>query len=372
MRKSILFTMVLTLSFFVLCALCPVQAEVRISPAAFKAKNINLKNFALLGLSGDGQVLTGIEKISDPLLIQKGFSHKFWIFDYPSDEKATPSCSEVLLPINDFQQSWLSFDGKKNLVTANKGATFLLVDIPSRKVTVLFDHKKGTPGFRSSVGNIEYFDGKYYVWGYFYNEKDEKKSEGLAEVDLSKSGPDMFRMSQSTEEIMKQKPWYTEWVGPQQCFLLKRKKQGIRDDSLIYFDKGTSREIEKIQRILHEASAAGRCVYTCVDPASKENNVLYAVNLVDAVSGKKWKIASSPVKYENLFIARDKGDTILLSVVNLKANKMSIFYAMEKDNFALKPIPSLQNRQLNVMRLARYGKAYASFSGTEIIWGKLE
>ena len=51
---------------------------------------------------------------------------------------------------------------------------------------------------------------------------------------------------------------------------------------------------------------------------------------------------------------------------------MNLFYAMEKDDFKLKPIAAWQDKPMCVVRLARFGKQFATFTGSEIFWGKLE
>ncbi len=73
-----------------------------------------------------------------------------------------------------------------------------------------------------------------------------------------------------------------------------------------------------------------------------------------------------------MFIARDKGDTVIISLVDIKQNKMNLFYAMEKDDFKLKPLSSWQGKPMCVVRIARFGKIYAAFTGSEIYWGKIE
>lgn len=342
------------------------QADITISQIKLTSKGIRLKAFAILGLSGDGNVLTCYEKITDPKVIQKGYAYKFWIFEFQGDDRDKVKMTDILLPIKDFQQSWISHDGKWNLITADRGAKFLLVDIPNKKVTVIFDHKKGIPGFRSEIGNIEYFNGKYYVWGYFYNEKDVETKRGLAEVDLSKTGPEMFTLAHDTDKFEKQKNWYTEWVGPAQCFCVKRDDK-TKTDTLKFYDNGKLTEMDKTSRFLAEASAANRCIYSLY----RDKDTIETL-IKDAVLGKTWKLASGTKPYSNMFIAREKGDTVIASLVDLKRNNISFFYAMEKDDFKLKPIEAMQNKSLRIIRLAPYGKVYATFDGTSLYRGKLE
>lgn len=355
----------LLMAFFTL-VVNSVSADVAITQVKLASKGINTKAFFILGPSADGRIVTGYEKITDPKIIAKGYAFKFWIIEFQGDDREKVKFDEIPLPITDFQQAWLSHDGKTQLITAERGAKFLKVDIPSKKVTVLFDHKKGVPGFRSEVGLIEYFNGKFYVWGYFYNDKDEETERGMAEVDLTKSGPDMFKMAYNTKEFEKLPAWYTEWVSPSSCFIIL-KYQGKKEDTLSFYDNGKIKPLDKSWKYHAEAAAANRVVYSL----NRDKNVIDTM-LIDAVQGKTWKLASGDKVYSYMFIAREKGETVIVSLVDLAKAKMSLFYAMEKDDFKLKPISAIQNKPVGVVRLAAYGKIYVVYTGSEIYWGKLE
>jgi len=266
-RLLILFSLIL----FSASQFLPAYADIRLNKPFLTSKKINLRRFTMLGLSGDGRIMTAQEKVSDLKLIQKGLVYKFWIIEFKGEDREKVKFSEILLPITEFQQTKISSDGKLVLIAGNKGTKFLLIDVETKKLTVLFEHRKGQPGFKSEVGLISWFTDKFCIWGYFYNNKSEMTSYGMATVDLSKQGVSAFSLAQSTIEFEKQySAWYTEWVSPTQCYFIYKKK-GSKKDIVCFFDKGSVKEIDSSPHIVSEASAANRIVY-CATREGKAGN----------------------------------------------------------------------------------------------------
>jgi len=362
-RLLILFSLLL----FLVSICTPADADVRLNRTFLTSKKINLKRFTMLGLSGDGTIMTAQEKVSDLKLIQQGLVYKFWIIEFQGDDREKVKFSEILLPITEFQQTKISSDGKLVLITGNRGTKFLLIDVPTKKMSVIFEHKKGQPGFKSEIGLISWFVDRFCTWGYFYNAKNESTGFGMTTVDLSKSGLSMFSLAQSTVEFEKSyHAWYTEWVSPTQCYFIYKKK-GTKKDTICFFDKGSVKEIDNTPHVVSEASAANRIVYC----ATRDGNKMETL-VKDAVLGKSWVISKDGKPYTYMFIARDKGDTVIVSYVDIKKNSMSCFYGKEQEDFKLKPITALQKKPMCMLRLAAYGNVYATFDGNEINWAKLE
>jgi|GEM_PF-1779786 len=362
-RLLILFSLIL----FSASQFLPAYADIRLNKPFLTSKKINLRRFTMLGLSGDGRIMTAQEKVSDLKLIQKGLVYKFWIIEFKGEDREKVKFSEILLPITEFQQTKISSDGKLVLIAGNKGTKFLLIDVETKKLTVLFEHRKGQPGFKSEVGLISWFTDKFCIWGYFYNNKSEMTSYGMATVDLSKQGVSAFSLAQSTIEFEKQySAWYTEWVSPTQCYFIYKKK-GSKKDIVCFFDKGSVKEIDSSPHIVSEASAANRIVYC----ATREGKKLETL-IKDAVQGKTWFLSKENKSYTYMFVAREKGDTVIVSYVDVKKNKMSCFYAREQEDFKLKPIAALQNKPMCMLRLSAYGNVYATFDGNEINWAEIE
>lgn len=346
----------------------PCSADVQISQVKLTSKGINLVKFGIVYLSGDGSTLVAYEKVSDLKLKQQGYVYKLWIIECPGLERDKITYKDIPLPITELQNVSLSNDGRTALITANRGARFLTVDIPSRKVTVIFDHKKGTPGFRSDIGMLYYFKDRFCVWGYFYDSKDIETSRGMTTLDITKSGSDIFKLAFDTKKFEKKyfKSRYLEWVSPHQCFLIGRGK-GDKERKLLFFDTNKVKELDHAVSFPGAASSGSRIVYSVMRAKDKSDAFVK-----DVESGKSWKLNQDSRVYSYAFISRDGGKTVVISDVDVKGNKMNYFYAMEKDNFALKPIKALQNKPICQLRLAPSGETYATFDGNNIYMGKLE
>ena len=294
--------------FLMLLTLPQAYADVRISKSILAAKKINLKAFAIGGLSGDGRVLTGYEKITDVALKAKGFVYKLWIMEFPEgcdDKPEKVLISDVMLPITEFQQFWISNDGKTVLITANRGAKFLTVDVPSKRVSVIFDHVKGQSGFRSDPGLIHFYHNAFHILGYFYNEKDQLTTKGMATVDLNQTGSAIFKLAYDTKELEGLNPWYMDFVSPSSAFILIKNKK-TRVDTLYFYENGKKKELDQSNAFVAEAAAANRIVYSL-----NRNKKTPECLIRDGVTGKTWKLSSGNKTFQYLFISRDKGDTVL-------------------------------------------------------------
>ncbi|MDQ7823063.1 MAG: hypothetical protein RDV48_09745 [Candidatus Eremiobacteraeota bacterium] len=351
----------------ILIVCMPAMADVRIGQVKLSSKKINLVKFGIMNISGDGKIVTCYEKVSDLKLKQKGFVFKLWIFEFMGETRDDVKISEVLLPLTEFQTMALSDDGRTGIITGNRGAKFLKVDIPSRTVTVLFDHKKGAPGFRSDEGILNYLQEKFLSWGYFYNNEDLVTKRAIAMIDPAKTGADVFQPAFDTGPFEKRyyNSRYIEWVSKNQCFVIGRKK-GAKEQTLAFYDNGTLKELEKAPQFKTAAAAGSRVVYCMAHQKDKTE-----VYLKDAASGKSWKLNPDEKLYSYLFISKNQ-KTAVIANIEVRANRMSYYYATEKDDFKIKPVAALQNQPMNQLRLAAFGKAYVTFNGNEIYWGKLE
>jgi hypothetical protein len=361
------FSIYLMILVFLLSAV-PANADVRLTQIKLTSKKINLAKFAIVNLSGDGRILTGIEKVDDPKLKLKGLVYRLWIIEFQGDDREKVTFSDILLPITEFQQMSLSDDGSVGLITANRGTKFLKLDVPARKVSVIFEHKNDSPGFRSDIGMVYYFKDKFCIWGYFYDKNKVEKERGMTTVDLSKSGIDIFHLGFNTAKFEKRymNSKYTEWVSPSQCFIIGKKPTEKLSRTLALYDGGTLKELDTAPNFRGAAASNGRVVYFVEREKDKNETILK-----DPSQGKTWKLASGAKPYSYAFVSRN-GQTVVISMADIRQNKMSYFYGTEKDDFKIKPITAAQGVPLNVLRLAPYGKYYVTFNGSEIYWGKLE
>jgi hypothetical protein len=358
----------LMILFFMISLALPAQADVRLTQIKLTSKKINLAKFAIANLSGDGRILTGIEKVDDPRLKQKGMVYRLWLIEFQGDDREKVTFSDILLPITEFQQMSLSDDGGTALITANRGTKFLKVDIASKKASVIFEHKNDSPGFRSDMGMIYYFKDRFCIWGYFYDKNKVEKERGMTTLDLSKNGCDMFNLAFNTAKFEKKymNSKYTEWVSPSQCFIIGKKPSEKINRTLALYDAGTLKDLDSARNFKGAAASDGRVVYFVEREKEK-----YETILKDPAQGKTWKLTAGAKPYSYAFVSRN-GQTVIISMADIKQNKMSYFYAAEKDDFKIKPVNALQGTPLSVLRLAPYGRHYVTFNGSEIYWGKLE
>lgn len=361
---------VIIIAFILFFVTSPAKADVRITRVKLSSKNINPIKLGLITLSGDGKVLLAYEKVSDLKLKKEGYVYKLWVIEFLADDRDKVQFTEILLPVTEFQQCCISYDGKTAIITANRGAKFFKLDIPSKKLTLLFEHKKGIPGFRSLLGIMQYFNNKFYIWGYFYNSKAQETQRAMALLDLSKTGADIFQPAFDTKAF--EDYYYNslgiQWVSPSQCFILGN-KPNEKDLILAFYNAGKVKIIDRAPFFKggNICSPPGRVLYV-IDRSSDVKETI----IKDAITDKTWKLSSENKPYNYLNLSVNAGETAILTLIDVKQNKMSFFYAMEKDGFVIKPIQAYQNKPMCVLRLAPYGKVYATFDGSDIYWGKLE
>lgn len=347
-----------------------VYADVRISNAKLNALKINPKKFNIITLSGDGSVLLCYEKVTDLKLKQKGNVFKLWIIEFLADDRDKVKYSELLLPLTDFQQCCISYDGNTAIITGNRGAKFLKIDIPKKKVSVIFDHIKGKPGFRSHVGIMQYFNNKFYNWGYFYDGKDQVTKKGIALIDLSRKDHEMFELAYDTTEFEKTY-WlsrFTTWISPNQCFIMGNKPDE-KETTLAYYNQGEIKVVDRAQTFKGGAAASpgGKILYVADRPNGERETLIQ-----DVFHDRSWSLYSENKPFSYLALSANNGETAILSRVDIKNNRMSYFYAMERDGYLIKPITAMLNKPISVMRIAPFGKIYTTFDGSNIYWGKLE
>lgn len=366
MKKAFFAIILLITALIVFCS--NAFADIKVTQTVLRAKNINLIKFGIIALSGDGRILAAFEKVSDVKQKQKGFVYNIWIIESDVKNRDTVKFSKIPLPIYQIDQMALSNDGKTGIVTANGGATFLELDIQKKKAKVIFDHKRGVPGFRADTSVTYYFNGNFYLWGYFYNEENRETKRAIVMLDLSKSGIDIFKFVFDTKDFQDNygNARYLEWFSPDQCVIFGKKSKDDKDMTLAVYDKGTLKEIDRGYTFTGVSAAANRILY-CIE---KERDKTIAI-IKDIVQDKTWTLNKSPMPFSYTSLSRD-GKTAIVTIMDIKKKTSTYYYAMEKDNFQLKLINPLANSPFSAIRLAPFGTVYATFDGNDIYWGNLE
>lgn len=376
------FSLILLICFLFSLFTASVNAEIRITQAKLNAQKINIAKFGIVNISDNGKVVTAYEKLSDLKLKQKGQVYKLWIFEFTTDKREGVKISEVILPCTMLQNAALSPDGKTSIVTAERGSKFIKVDIPTKKATVLFEHKKGIPGFRCDSGIIQYYDSnRVGAVGYFYDEKDRVVNRATALIDPTKKGNAIFKLGFNStvfEYKVGDKSKYIEWYDADKCFFVgKFKSKGKSEEQgewLCHMNNGKIEKLVKADMFLSLACGKGVIVYTSAkdNPNKKAGQLKYTqpeTFVYDLSVGKPVKISPTNDMYGYIATSKD-GRAAIISQYDMRNQKVSYFYGNKANGFKMAPIPELQKTPMSQMRLCYSGSAYVTWDGSQIIWGK--
>ena len=375
------FSLLSLLCFFLTIMTASVNAEVRITQAKLNAKKINIVKFGIVNISDNGKVVTAYEKLADPKLKQKGQVYKLWIFEFTTNTREGVNIGEVILPCTMLQNAALSPDGKTAIVTAERGSKFIKVDIPTKRATVLFEHKKGIAGFRCDSGLIQYYDNnRVGASGYFYDEKDKMTMRATALIDPDKKGNAIFKLgfnSTAFEYEIGDKSKYIEWYDADKCFFVGKfqtKGKQEKGEWLCHMSGGKIKKLVNADMFLSMACGKGVIVYTSAkNNTDKKAQLKYAnpeTFVYEIDKEKATKISPTNDMYGYIATAKN-GSAAIISLYDLKTQRVSYFYGNKESNFKMSPIPELQKTPMSQLRLCYNGAAYVTWDGSQIIWGKL-
>ena len=387
--KFIRLTVLMLLAVFVFGLTTANAATVRITQPKLKALKISLAKFYLMNISQNGDIVTGLEKVSDTKLKQQGTVYKLWVFDFSGKTRDSLKISEILVPCTAVPNGTLTHDGKTCIIIAERGSKFIKVDIPTKTATILFQHKKGQKGFRCDTGVIQtYPNGKIGVSGYFYDEKDRIICKALAYIDPTKTGYEIFKKAFDTtrfENIIGNSADYVEWVDAGKCFYVTKMDPG-KDNKLskkynftpgykvlCYFDKGKSKILDEAPYFIHYAAGTDRIVYSTVDKIipQKDAEPQYENPQTFVIDINKNKVKVNPKEKLYQYLAMSKnGETATIS--DIKLTTASYYYGRKADSFKMNQIEGQSKSSLSVLRLSENGNAYVIFDGFQITWGEFK
>lgn len=390
--KFVRLTVLMLLAIFVFGLTSANAATVRITQPKLKSLKIDVMRFGIMNISQKGNIVTAYEKVSDTKMKQQGTVYKLWVFDMSGKTRDSVKISEILLPCTALQNAALTHDGKTCLITAERGSKFIKVDIPAKKATVLFEHKKGQEGFRCDTGVIQtYPSGKIGASGYFYDKKDQIICKAIAYVDHTKTGYSIFSKAFDTtkfENYIGNNAEYVEWVDAGKCFWAGRLtksgdpkvdeqfkfKEGNR--VLCFFNRGVTTILDESPYFIHYSAGKDKVIYTVADKAleRKEGELVTYENpqtYVIDINKKKVKVNPNNRLYQYLTMAKD-GSTAIMSDLSLKSTTVSYYYGKASNNFKMRPINEQSRVSLNQLRLAESGSAYVTWDGFQITWGELK
>jgi hypothetical protein len=301
----------------------------------------------------------GTDKEYDIRNIKKGFGSRLHIFR--AKEGVIENVKTVHLPFPDQPQLYYTPDYKKALLNGKRGTQYILLDLETGKYEWVFRYVKGQPGFRGK-GIVQWLDGSFYVFGYAYDKNQKKTFEGLARVDLDKiNKPEMFVPVMDFEKVKKLlKLPLSHWTfaGPDLLHVASRgiSDKKVREDAFIlYHTDGKELKYTDTGWGLAMVAAAGkRFCY-----AAKRKGGVYEVVVKDLGLKKTWVPYHGALPMHYLYISSSNGGkTILSTDIDLKSEKMTLYYGHEGGDFKLKPVPSLKKVPIGALRMSDNGRWY--------------
>lgn len=314
--------------------------------------------------SQDHKILFGLQKIVNPVVIQK-MGRAFELVLLHFDKQKFVKAEFLPLPIRQFHQISFLENSQIGLLVSEKGANFYKIDLPKKQITYIFGHKKGEAGFRMADPLIYVNKGKFYVYGYFYDEKDFTDGDTyLVSLNLAKTGVDMFEKVLSTKEVRDVLgiSTFATYIPPDIAIWgVRRPQDGLLE--LKSYDKVTAKLLDTGIGFTGVVCAGTRIFYVAKKPGKvAEWNAV----VKDLVSNELWLLGDKDKPYTYPFISTD-GSTVALSLFNFEKKNMSFYYATRKENFSLKPISKLQNVDLGSFRPSPDGKVFAFYSSKGIL-----
>lgn len=314
--------------------------------------------------SQDNKILFGLQKIVNPVVIQK-MGRAFELVLLYFDKQKFIRSEFLPLPIRQFHQVSFLENSKIGLLVSEKGTNFYKIDLMKRQVTHILGHKKGEPGFRMADPLIYVNNGKFYVYGYFYDENNGTDGDTyLVSVNLAKTGVDIFEKVLSTKEVREVLgiSTFATYIPPDIAIWgVRRPQDGLLE--LKSYDKITPKLLDTGIGFTGVVCAGTRIFYVAKKPGKVAQ---WNAVVKDLVTNELWFVGDKDKSYTYPFISTD-GSTVALSLFDFEKKNMSLYYAKRKENFLLKPINKLQNVDLGSFRPSPDGKVFAFYSSKGIL-----
>lgn len=355
------FKISLMVSLVILCFTSSSYGSIMIDRSSLEGEHgVDFKTFRLNLLSVDGTILVTTERVEDLAMRKEGKIIKLSIIKIDPKNDIIRSWNSVYFDLTNIGQVVLSDEGDKLLIIGNGGTQLLVLDTVKMTVAKVFKHEKGKPGFKSEPSGM-YYDGQFYVKGYFYDKDQYSEGDYIARVDITKSGAGAF------EKIVDFGAVYEKFnctslssiymVSPSSGYFSVIRPPDGKEALLAYYNE-TIVEIEN------------GC-YTITDIAGSSSKVIYNIKknkdseeetkIFDLETGKSWSLGSY-IPYS--FIALKNGEVVITALLNYSQLKMSFFYGKENNNFQLKPL--LEDIDAGSFKLSGDGKVFA-YLGSKLI-----
>ena len=335
---------------------------VQLGPTFLEAKGIDMKMFALVALSRDGNILVAMERTRDASLRQRSISHVLRVFRFTSGRLAR--LDTIPVPIAGLQQVALAEDGSKALAIGESGSKFAMVDLVQRKATVLWQHRRGSAGFRSEPVVAWWQQGSFYLLGYLHNDRDQVTFEGVVRLNPARADAGAFEPRLDLRQVRRSlgSILFETVVGEGEAYFGVVRRPGQIE--IHEYRSGRMRRIDTVRAVGGIASSPGRLMY-----AARFDNGSADVVLVDA-SGRTWHVGRDNLPFSYLFLSQN-GRTMVMTLIDFRAKTMSYFYGFEGDGFRVRPLRPLLGIRPGTLRLSGDGRVYAFYGADGLIHGTL-
>ncbi len=353
--KCVISLMLLSLLFFSFTSVS--YGAIKVDRAGFLDHKVNFAKFKLCLLSDKGDLVVAMEELDDLALRKAGNMYAVHILKLDMENNKLSSWKTAYANVARFNQVVLSDKGDKLLIIGDGGTKLFVLDTDSMEMKCVFKHEKGKAGFRSEPIGM-YYEGFFYVKGYFYDEEQYSQGEYIAKVDITKTGAAAFEKNLNIDELYKKLDGMVTSlyiVSPVTGYFSVMKEDGIR---LIAYKDGELKEIDKGFDIPDIAGAPTKVIYNVI----KSKKASDETKLFDFKTGKSISLGSY-IPYS--FIARTTGKVVVMATFDYARVKMSFYFAKEEDKFQVKPL--FENVDPGQFKLYADGRIYAFLSKNLVI-----
>ncbi|MFN8610775.1 MAG: hypothetical protein U0931_24755 [Vulcanimicrobiota bacterium] len=342
--------------FFLLLTVGAAWADTtgKISMAELRSKGIDVRNFSVFHLAGDGRTILGADE-PDFTIKRKGILRRLFLIKLTPNLKIE-SVRKYDLPIPKIEQANFTPDLQSVLISSKRGSDIHKLDLADGKLSVVCSHPGNAPGFRIHSDIFSNYGGKIYTVGYFYDEQDVAGEEIMAEVNPALNGKSAFTQLVELAPIQKQlQGLRTEsMLSPQGMLFYTADKA----NSWTVWRWSATKGLEKADdggAVIGSWGEGPLGVYCIRKPAG------YEVNLLNAQTGGKTNVYSGPDVVLNPCLSNE-GNTIVFSQ-QLGKDSASYWVAQDVDGF--KPRKIAENLPACTTRISQDGSTVSLYHGIQ-------
>ena len=322
---------------------------ISVSPPELTSMGMRTRAIRLSNVSADGNVVVFTDKERDPQLIAKGQVWRLRVFRF-TPGSAKPKLTTILMPTADLSQVAISPDGSKALCISDRGTRFIGADLTKGDAQVVFKFKRGEPSFRV-MPEVAWFEkGHFHTIGYFMDADEVSTSDAIVSIDVPGRGFGAIHKVRDITTFLKPFKGLQQalWHSAEQAYFVGHGRPETPYMLVSCFGE-KSVVVTTAERYTNLAAGENRVVY------GAKTGTSYALSVYDTPKAKRWTIDTAGRDLEYTYMSAD-GKTVVASTFDVKAGKMSTFYAHEADGFKGHPVVGLADLPMGTQRLSADGR----------------